>query len=62
MDSKLTDLQRAEMRVRTQRLQLEQKDRRLYEYRQEVDDLQDRISKLHAQKLIHPTDRPGEGN
>ncbi len=71
MDSKLTDLQRAQMRVRTQKLQLEQKDRRLSQYREEVDDLQARISNLLEQKrepqsldeVIHLTDdRPGQGS
>ena len=50
MESNLTDLQRANLRVRTQSLQLQQKDRRLSQYREEVDDLQHRIEGLLAQK------------
>ena len=50
MQSDLTDLQRANLRVRTQSLQLQQKDRRLSQYREEVDDLQHRIDGLLAQK------------
>ena len=50
MQSDLTDLQRANLRVKTQSLQLQQKDRRLSQYREEVDDLQHRIEGLLAQK------------
>ena len=50
MESNLTDLQRANLRVKTQSLQLQQKDRRLSQYREEVGDLQHRIDGLLAQK------------
>lgn len=70
MDSKLTDLQRAQMRVRTQRLEIEQQSRRLSQYREEVYDLQQRISNLLEQSrgpqclddVIHLNDQPGQGS
>ena len=57
MDSNLTDLQRANRRIATQKLQLQQQSRSLRQaerrasgLREEVDDLQHRIAGLLAQK------------
>lgn len=68
MAIELTALQRAEARIETLRLEVQQKDRRLFDYREEVDSLQTRISGLIAQlhqpqcldDLIHSPDRPGQ--
>lgn len=76
MDSNLTDLQRANRRIATQKLQLQQQSRSLRQaerrasgLREEVDDLQHRIAELLAQKrepqclddVIHPRQEPAKG-
>lgn len=57
-----TQADRDSARIKVLSQQLREAHQRNYEYREEVDDLQERISRLHAQQLIHPTDRPGEGS